>query len=451
MTPEIIASLRGFVDRALALLATVDPKSLRPKIKQQIEITDANSATMHEEVEPDYLILHIHLMQALEQGESFEAFKGQLENDPIIGQQMNTLVGTVEGARRLSADELLRQFIGLYFWGTKYDKVFRQEVFDSVCERVSHSFSATSVTLAYQTILENFKMAPKATLQVAPGLVLRGLEASEVERLWNENVTLQERYPFGGLGGHVFSISAVLETTRQTPKIVGAQTGTPANPAKLPSNEVRVDFDRVISALHLLKPGGVRIGMVFKKSDMLWDVGGAFWSGASVPDLHFPKYEFDSINDSESLQSLYASLQHAEQQHRQKQIGALLLGVRRIGFSCDRTLDEDKLLDTMIALEAMVLNTAGAAQERGELRFRLALYVAKLVGGTTEDANRQYKLVQKAYKLRSKVVHGEGFKDLERDTVQEVAETARLVGRTLLGMHERNEQVDWDKLLGLKE
>ena len=68
---------------------------------------------------------------------------------------------------------------------------------------------------------------------------------------------------------------------------------------------------------------------------------------------------------------------------------------------------EDRLIDYMIAFEALYLNDTGA-QERGEMRFRLALRVAQFL----RELNQQkslYREMRAAYNMRSSIVHGDVY------------------------------------------
>ncbi|SYZ73752.1 hypothetical protein TRIP_C60022 [Candidatus Zixiibacteriota bacterium] len=450
MSSEIIANLKSFIERGIQLLLGIDPTQLmrlRPTLKQRVKIESPHSTSLHEELVPDYLILFEYISRQLCKGDEFEGFKQRVESDPVIGPHMNTLVGTSESASRLTAEDLLRGFLWEYLVKTKYSTIFDSAVFNSTCMRYSNAFSSSVVNISYKAIIENFKMTEIDKVEVAPGLSIRGLDSTEVEDLWNNNLILQQLYPFSGLGAPVTSISAVLETTRQTAKRIGNIDPESRAPIPTPGVDVRADFDRVITALRMMNSGGVRAGLLFAESNSPWFMGGSTWVGTPFPNFFAQTYEFDTLKDLGLLKSLFNSIKSAEDKHS----GALLVGIRRIGFSNERQQDEDKLLDLMIALEAFNLNEVGSPQERGELRFRLALYTAKFLGGDARQQRLIYNLVRKAYDLRSKVVHGEAFNQEQRNIVNQIAEIARTVGRNLLDLHQNGTKPDWEKLLGFKE
>jgi len=112
---------------------------------------------------------------------------------------------------------------------------------------------------------------------------------------------------------------------------------------------------------------------------------------------------------------------------------SLYLATRRLAFSEDRIQEDDRLLDLMISAEALYLKDTGSPQDKGELKFRLALRAASWadpskVGMTKPEV---YKLMKSAYDARSAVAHG-GMPD---------AKLLKHRGQTLT-LHEFNKLVE---------
>jgi hypothetical protein len=87
---------------------------------------------------------------------------------------------------------------------------------------------------------------------------------------------------------------------------------------------------------------------------------------------------------------------------------ALGLAVRRLALATQRNMAEDRLLDIFIAAEALYLADASSPEERGELRYRLALRAAvwsegAIDGWSKREVFRQMKL---GYDARSVIAHG---------------------------------------------
>jgi hypothetical protein len=78
--------------------------------------------------------------------------------------------------------------------------------------------------------------------------------------------------------------------------------------------------------------------------------------------------------------------------------------VRRFSFAGERRRPDDRLLDLMIAAESLFL---GHLPEReGELRFRLSLHAAHLIGQDLSERKEVARLMRLAYDTRSAIVHG---------------------------------------------
>ncbi len=133
------------------------------------------------------------------------------------------------------------------------------------------------------------------------------------------------------------------------------------------------------------------------------------------------------------------------------------LAIRRIGLSRTRASSEDLLIDTMIALEALLLTDNN--KERGELAFRMSLRAAQWEATLGENAAEAFDLVRRAYGIRSRVVHGgmpkkdatfdvDGIKVSYDDIVVRLACLARNLGIDALrrGLND-DVNMEWDSRL----
>jgi hypothetical protein len=93
---------------------------------------------------------------------------------------------------------------------------------------------------------------------------------------------------------------------------------------------------------------------------------------------------------------------------------------RRKMLASERQWQDDRIVDYLIALESMLVDS------NDELRFRTALYASRVLGDTAEERERVYDIVTTAYRLRSDIVHG-------RDT-DKIAEVADKCERVCIGI-----------------
>ncbi len=131
------------------------------------------------------------------------------------------------------------------------------------------------------------------------------------------------------------------------------------------------------------------------------------------------------------------------------------LAMRRLGYAHERHRVEDKLLDLLIAAEALFLSGS-----MGELQYRLAQRAAFFLGNKPATRRNIYKHMLDAYKVRSKVVHGEVARPPKREDgtdvdLEEFVETTKVYLRVTLRKmvdlallsKSRDELVDWDTLI----
>ncbi len=87
---------------------------------------------------------------------------------------------------------------------------------------------------------------------------------------------------------------------------------------------------------------------------------------------------------------------------------SLYLATRRLAFAEDRIQEDDRLLDLMISAEALYLSDTGSPQDKGELKFRLALRAASWADPSKISMTKTevYKLMKNAYDARSSIAHG---------------------------------------------
>ncbi len=183
-------------------------------------------------------------------------------------------------------------------------------------------------------------------------------------------------------------------------------------------------FRRVISALRLFKPGLVGLSKIYQRPVYRQPgVGGTLSSPiheAPVPFLN-PTYELTQAEAGEFLE-FYNWLLRIETSSEL----ALELAIRRFNLAYGRAILADRLIDMMIAFEALFL------PERDELALRLSLRVANLLRDTG-DRQDIFTRMKRAYKLRSNIVHGSKIKDEElSDCVQTIEELLRQSLRSLL-------------------
>jgi hypothetical protein len=78
----------------------------------------------------------------------------------------------------------------------------------------------------------------------------------------------------------------------------------------------------------------------------------------------------------------------------------LKVAVNRLGFGLERSDPADKLIDFVIAFEALLLG------DQQELRYKLSMRVSHLLGKTAAERVTIFDTIARAYKQRNNIVHG---------------------------------------------
>jgi hypothetical protein len=86
---------------------------------------------------------------------------------------------------------------------------------------------------------------------------------------------------------------------------------------------------------------------------------------------------------------------------------SLSIAIRRFNYSADRERPEDRMLDLMIAGEALFLS--GTTEE---LRYRFALRAASFIEAPGWSREQVFRFMRLAYDVRSKIAHGDDLPKL---------------------------------------
>ena len=156
--------------------------------------------------------------------------------------------------------------------------------------------------------------------------------------------------------------------------------------------DVEQRFRRAVTALRLLGPGDVGIGVVG-----IWNEDRRFRPHllAGVP-AGCAGYGLEP-GDVPDLKQLVKVLESSLGQKK-----GLRRAVSRFNLAYERQSDEDKLIDFWVALEGLFLQG-----EKGELSFKGAVRIAHYLGQSPAERWRLYQEAKRSYTVRSKIVHGE--------------------------------------------
>jgi len=368
-----------------------------------------------------------------------------LQNDPVVGPQVDTLVGTPYSRTRLDLHMLTDSFIGAVV-----DKAgeFR---FDEGSLRDAYEFAEAAL---YKQTVDVLTVAPLPNLGSAAHAIKLDVSAS-IEAMTDWEVT---RAISAGFFPHHPAVFEIVEVPsrcavrhRQTvPKVWG---DAPSPPAQGYHSSAHEAVTRAISAIRIIKGADVFSPGYFTYSDH-WLMRGGISSTLPTRAMPFRPSIYGlsqpEVNDLSSVSSELGS-------ENVTRHGPLNNAIRRYEYAGERQRPEDRIIDLMIAAESLFLHDSRG--DRGELRYRLAVRAAFFLGSSPPSRRQVFDLMTHAYQIRSKVAHGDppttvrlGEKTLSlHDFTLQVEGTIRLALRKMIhtAVDSKGEKslVDWEALI----
>ena len=259
--------------------------------------------------------------------------------------------------------------------------VFNDRLCDELYKKYEDFFYVPERDLNPIAPLHNFK-SELEVIQLDKKLKIRKIHDKEQKQLWLENFSMIPKF-------EIPSIKFVLEAQYQVKE---------HRPDEM--SYIKELFDRVISAMRLFKKGTFGYNRITTKIYDACPISKASMSSGKnyYEPFHGDQYEL-SKDEAEDLVKFWKMFEERDF----KKYGFVELAIRRFNLAHVRKELEDKLIDLMIALEALYL-----IHTKQELGFKLAIRAAFILGkdkGKTEK-EKIYNFLKKAYSIRSEIVHG---------------------------------------------
>lgn len=320
--------------------------------------------------------------------------------DGEVDAQLDTLLGTLLGRGRYErvtfTDGLINELLSRS--GTfKFDITFFSESFDTLESdlRANH--------------LQQVRVSPllglrshEFSLDLGNGASIG--EMSEQEIAYCLDAGLLPRQ--GSMDDFAFvPFRCCIRQTSKLPKIVGERELTEAERDLSGSVGVRQInvVEEVLETLRLFR-GGTITTPGFLSYGAGWLMRGGRSVGYRNAGSHpLSSYYQLSSGDEAPLRSMWDEVTSADAQKS----GAFRVGARRFSLALERERPDDRVVDLMIAAEALFLtDQKGSRKDFGEKTYRLALRAAFFLANDPERRRGLFKDFRDAYWARSSIVHG---------------------------------------------
>jgi hypothetical protein len=191
----------------------------------------------------------------------------------------------------------------------------------------------------------------------------------------------------------------VIEGEHEEVKVFG---DLPAEAVAAP-DKVKTRLDKAILCLRTFKTGHIGYNYVhFKPLEFCPIPVGS----ASYGDLYVPFGSYHLSDEEVEPLGQYAELVFGMSE------AAMEMACARLADAETRTRPQDRIVDAVIGMEALLLAGLGNEDRRGELRFRFSIHYSTLFK-SPEERYRAFRVAKDLYDLRSMIAHGSTLKDDE--------------------------------------
>lgn len=448
---EVVGALRNFVRAAIPQLSE-ELKAVENAWMDETRWARGIDGNFRENLKRVYSLWPALNGERLHKLTGYTECVRQLKDDVVFSSHLDCLVGTRMGSVRIEADSILTSLI-YSMLDVKGQLSFTDEKFDSELTEWVDFFRTSQIDWKMVAPLP-FLIAPVFPLQLNHDVVLDRLTEDEVGRCCQSGILRPHspRFPI------IDSNMAVgIRRTIGLPKTIhgdnnpyaGADAEGEGSFGKRPCWRDDLVVDDVLSALRLTMRTDIRTAGHASWTDTLWLNGSmsfrvlAQWPYGGGCNL--------SESDVSELLNLWQLLQNGASRFR--------FSVHRFNLAFDRGLLDDRLVDLVIAAEALFLSDMNS-KDRGELRFRISLRAAKFIEHPIYSEYEVFRLMRQAYDNRSAIVHGGSAGDTHLPDnhsanlsvfIDAIEELVRLALRKALAMKEAGKKLRepdyWDTLV----
>lgn len=327
-----------------------------------------------------------------------------LRSHPVAAPRLDQLVGTLHGASLVEPEPTIDQLLYPLLRNGSFDASIFDATYEAVFSVLTHD-TATYVVLA-PLPGARFEAVP---IQLDSGVEIVELSEDEIARCLNAGFL--NEHTMGGFV-HLEQVFGV-QLKEEWPILVG-----PAAADHLPDVQVAWDaratqIERAVHSLRLSKAGTVYSPGTVAFSPSLFSGRATTFGLSPVPrGSARGKYALDA-DEVEGLVSTWRCL--ASEAVMSKPF--LTTAVRRFAMAGERVHIEDRLLDLMIAAEALF-----APATKTEVAHKVALHAAAFLARPGCDATAVFTTMKQGYAARSEIAHGATSK-IPPESLRDLCET----------------------------
>jgi hypothetical protein len=400
---------------------------------------------------PMWWLIFSHYQERLHSLPEYSSLLEAIRSDATVSRHLDVLVGD--------------SFYGMPFETYHLTDAYVARVAEAAGAPV---FSDSTFLQLYASVEQDVYDSNITRHAIAPLLGLKDVAGSielspdmSIDRMTDEELVaaIESGLQASTLHSSIVSVSARfgLRHRISQKKLIGDALTNPRVRGVPPISKLIETSARAVQTLRLFKRGTVSCPGLVMTSQNVFCGGGVMTVPISpTPFRVGPSTVTLDAAEGEQLCALWRSLDSdALAAH-----GFLETAIRRFSYGGERHRPEDRLIDLMIAAEALFLNGTGDAALRGEMGYRLALRFACFAETPGMTRQQHFDHMKVAYAARSAIVHGDTPKrfkmpDGSKATFPEFVDLTEDLLRSTLRKMVRHVQaegaapgrVDWEKLI----
>ncbi len=316
-----------------------------------------------------------------------------LKADSVICSQTETLAGTNSGrrSRTQSPEGLMRTVLDLGL--NKEESANDPERFEREYPKFEEAYYCSEIV--YDVIAPLPGISVSHPLRLADDLELVSLPLAEL----NSMVVSKGRSGEDSFGDKV----CVVRSECRLPKVIGEITQQSLQDREQDQARQCAVNDRIEQVINALRLSGIENAyqsvIIHRPSQWAFDQE-RFFPSRFQPDVFF----VSNLEDQwlQGFAVFWGQLQSEGIEKRK----FLEVSIRRLGYAHERPRLEDKIIDLMIAAEALFLSDYKKDSYFGEIRYRLSLRAALFLANEPEAEKLVFRWMRAAYDLRSTLAHG---------------------------------------------
>jgi hypothetical protein len=324
---------------------------------------------------------------ALQRLPSYETALVAAREDERTAPRMDALMGTILGRSTYQPHMLLVGFameVARACRGRGWDEA----AFEAAYAKLEQGLGATTRDVRAFTPLVGLQSELDGPIDLGSGTVIDRLSEDEVVACLTVGA-IPTHFDFYADDPPLWGI----RITRTVPLLIGPMDEQESGALTAWYEGVRSERTVAMTSLRLARAGRLRpIGNL-----VVGQEAGAVLFDSLAPEVHpFPSYTLQ-VGDGPVLKQIADELRDSNVRAN----GSFQNALRRFVDAGQRSGDEDRIIDLMIAAESLFVDT-----REGEVTFRMSLNGAWFVGTDAAERRAVHHLLKSAYGVRSDVVHG---------------------------------------------